>query len=750
MSDLATRYATAEAVSPAKLKDLVDSAQVRPNWIRDTETFWYRDQRAGSAEYVLVDAEAAVKAPAFDHARLAEALTGVLDGEVDPTNLPITGIDVVAGGLLLTAQGNRVELRLDDYNVKVLGTSSPFEMVSPDGRWSVFTQEHDLHVRDTTTDEVRRLTTDGEPGLVYGGLPEFATVQLQKALGITFPPLVAFSADSKRLITARYDQRQVPLMHLVQSSPPGGGRPQLLSYHLGLVGDTVEQQATSEYFVFELESGAVTKADRAPDLTPFMPMVGYQRVWCSNDGSRAYVISGNRGETHVELVEIDAATGATRVVLEEKADSHITFGPQHMESNARTLSTGEVLWWSQRSGWGHLYLYGTDGSVRALTQGDWLVRKVVAVDEDARRVVFTAAGRLPGSDLYLQELASVSLDGGEITTITSDGLDHDVAPSVSGRFFVDVTSRYDVPTVSVLRDREGDVVLELSRADASRLYEAGWTAPERLVVKSADGVTDIYCTVHKPFDFDPAKKYAVLDDIYAGPQNSSAALRFPQSGGPMLGTSEAQVFAALGFVVVTVDGRGGAMRDKPFQDVCRVGDGAAFVDDHAAAIRQLAADRPWMDLARVGIMGHSAGGWASTRAILKRPDVFSVAVSSCGSHDNFLSHTWWGEKFYGLPEDFDYAAQSNAALAHQLEGKLLLVHGEMDDNAVAHGTMRVVDALITANKDFDLLIVPNAVHAGVLLSGYWVRRRWDYLVQHLMGETPPAGYRVADVPFPVP
>jgi dipeptidyl aminopeptidase/acylaminoacyl peptidase len=487
----------------------------------------------------------------------------------------------------------------------------------------------------------------------------------------------------------------------------------------------------------------MTKADRAPDLTPFMPMIAYQRVWWSADGKRAYVIAGNRGETHVELVEIDAATGATRVVLEETAASHITFGAQHFERSVRTLSSGEVLWWSERSGWAHLYLYGTDGSVRTLTQGDWVVRKVVSVDEDARRVVFTAAGRLPGSDLYLQELASVSLDGGEITTITCDGLDHDVAPSWSGRFFVDVTSRYDVATVSVLRDREGAVVLDLSQADATRLHAAGWNPPERLVVKAADGITDIYCALYKPVGFDPAHKYPVLDIIYGGPQVTCAALRYPQSGGPMLGTGEEPIFAALGFAVVTVDGRGSTLREKAFQDACRTGDGAAFVDDHAAAIQQLAADRPWMDLDRVGIMGHSAGGWASTRALLKRPDVFSVAVSSCGSHDNFLSHTWWGEKFYGLPDDFDYASQSNAALAGQLEGKLLLIHGELDDNAVPHGTMRLVDALIKANKDFDLLIIPNAVHHDVMLNGYWVRRRWDYLIRHLMGAEPPL-YRVAD------
>jgi dipeptidyl aminopeptidase/acylaminoacyl peptidase len=362
--------------------------------------------------------------------------------------------------------------------------------------------------------------------------------------------------------------------------------------------------------------------------------------------------------------------------------------------------------------------------------------------------VFTAAGRLPGSDPYLMELCSVSLDGGEITTITSDGLDHDPSPSLSGRYFVDNTSRYDSPNVAVLRDRNGQVVMELEKADATKLYEAGWAPPERVVVKAADGVTDIYAHVYKPVDFDPSQKYPVLDDVYQGPQSSAAPLRFPGSGGVMTACPEHPILTSLGFVVVIVDGRGTPLREKSFQDAARLDNGSLFVHDHGAAIEQLAADRPWMDLTRVGIHGHSAGGHSSTRAILVRPDFFHVAVSSCSNHDNRVNHVGWAEKYYGTAEDFDFEAQSNASLADKLEGKLLLIHGEMDDNAVAASTIKLVDALIAANKDFDFLMVPNAVHAGVVLNGYWVRKRWDYLVQHLMGETPPAGYLVPDVPLP--
>jgi dipeptidyl aminopeptidase/acylaminoacyl peptidase len=266
-----------------------------------------------------------------------------------------------------------------------------------------------------------------------------------------------------------------------------------------------------------------------------------------------------------------------------------------------------------------------------------------------------------------------------------------------------------------------------------------------VVVKAADGVTDIYCALYPPHDFDPTKSYPVLDEIYAGPQISITPLRFPLAGGTMTGERSGAIFAALGFVVVAVDHRGSAMRHKAFQDDARLGGIGRFVDDHVAAITQLAETRPWMDLDRVGIFGHSGGGSGSTRAMLAAPDFFKVAVSSAGNHDDRIYHAWWGEKIFGLKDEYDFDSHANASLAANLKGKLFLVHGEMDDNVTPHHTMRLVDALIKANKDFDLLVVPNAEHAILVHTAYWIRRRWDYFVQHLLGETPPA-YRIADIP----
>jgi dipeptidyl aminopeptidase/acylaminoacyl peptidase len=744
-----SRYANAEQFSGFELRKLVDSPVVRPVWIGETDTFWYANLRDGKTEYVLVDAAARTKAPAFDNARLAVALKGVVEAELDPNDLGVQELEPVDGGLRLVLKGQRVEVSLPDYAVKALGPVSPFETVSPDLRWGLTIQDNDLYVRDLKTDETRRLTTDGEDGYSYGQLPDFATAQLTQQLGISFPPLVTWSPDSSRFVVHRLDQRHVGLMHLVRSSPPQGGRPQLLSYHYAVATDPDDGLPLVEHLVVDPATGDITLAEGGPQVAPFVPPAAYGRVWWHKDGSRYYVLFNNRDDSVIRLDEVDAATGSVRTLVQETSETQVLLGPEYAQSNIRTLTTGEVLWWAQRGEWGHLYLYGTDGSCTQLTSGDWLVRRTVFVDEEARRVVFTAAGRQEGSDPYLMELCSVSLDGGDVTTITSDGLDHDPSPALTAHYFVDNTSRYDVPNVAVLRDAAGEVVMELEQADPTRLYAAGWAAPERVKVKGADG-GDIYASVYKPHGFDPSKKYAVLDEVYQGPQSSACPLRFPLSGGTMVATSENPVFGSLGFVVVVVDGRGSPLRTKSFLDAARIDSGNLFVDDHATAIQQLAADRPWMDLDRVGIMGHSAGGWSSTRAILLRPDVFKVAVSSCSNHDNRVNHVGWAEKYYGNHQVTDYASQANQSLAERLEGKLFLIHGEMDDNAVAHSTLRMADALIKANKDFDFLIIPNELHRGVITNGYWVRKRWDYLVEHLMGEAPPKGYKVADIPIPSP
>ncbi len=754
MTDMLARYQTAESLLAANLKKLIDAPRVTPNWIGDTDTFWYRNSTEKGNEFLFVDAATGEKRTLFDHEKMADAVRPLIPEEVplpvEPYALPFPAVEVLDGAIRAAVLTKRVEISLDTYDVKELGELNSAETESPDGRWAVGVEDHNLYIRDTETNEKRQLTTDGEPGLGYGAMTDScAQLVMQENFGISMPPMIVWSPDSTRFITHRLDQRHVPLMHLVRSSPADGGRPKLLSYHYSLVGD--DEFATAEFFVFDAATGASVKADCEPIDTPFVPTIAYGFLWWNDDGTKAFWLSQDRGDRTGFLHELDVATGAVKVLYTETTPSQILYGPQQFHRNIRVLASGEVLWWSQRTDYAHLYLIKPDGTEHALTEGDWNVRHVISLDEDARTVILTGCGWAPGSDPYMQQLFSVSLDTGTLTPLTEDDLDHDAMMmsvplvSKSGRYFVDVVSRYDTPTISLLRNRAGEVVLELEKADATRLYAAGWQPSERFCVKAADGVTDIYGAIYKPFDFDPTKKYPVVDETYPGPQNSCAPLRFPLAGGEMVGEWSCATFAALGFVAVVVDGRGSALRTKSFQDWSRQS-GDPFVADNVAAIKQLAETRPWMDLDRVGIYGESRGGYAAMKAILLEPDFFKVAVATCGDHDDRMNHAWWGEKFFGLADEFDFVQHTNNSHVESLKGKVLLAHGEMDDNCLPHNTTRLVDALIKADKDFDLLLMPNLNHGGIAKSGYWLRRRWDYFVQHLLGETPPA-YTVADQPM---
>lgn len=557
--DLLARYAKAEDMLRYRTRSLVTAPEVRPTWLPGTETFWYRNRTATGHEFVLVDAEARTRRPAFDHARVARALGTVLDSTPDPADLPFLEIDLRGDRLLVTVAGRRITVDLLTGQAEDLGPAHAGEAASPDGRWAVGRQGHDLYLRDLETDQVRRLTTDGERDHGYGTPPDAtASSVMQENLDITMPPLVSWAPDSTRFVTHRLDQRDLELMHLVRSVPLDGGRPQLMTYRYSVVGD--EPLATAEYYVGDVTAGELSRVDGDPVLMDYVSAIALGLVWWSESGDRAYWLTNVRDGTCASLHELDPDTGAVRLLVEESADTHVLHGPQLYDRNVHVLAGGEVLWWSERTGWGHLYLYRPDGSVDAVTSGDWLVRRVVLVDQERRRVVFTAAGREPGSDLYVQQLYSVSLDGGEVTRITADDLDHDARADRSRSYFVDVASRVDVPAISVLRDRDGAVVLELERADATRLYAAGWTAPERVVGKAADGETDIYCSIFRPHDLDETGSYPILDEIYPGPQISTSPMRFPGSGGVMVAERHAASFAALGFVVVTVDGRGTAAR----------------------------------------------------------------------------------------------------------------------------------------------------------------------------------------------
>ncbi len=743
-TDLAARYGLAEKLLAANQKALIHKPMVAPAWIRDTETFWYRNRTAAGSDYVFVDASAGTKRPAFDHERLAKSLSALLGTDVDPNALPFFVIDLRADNTVrFTVGSQRIAVSLETYDANVVGVAHPDEAMSPDGQWSVGRRDHNLYLRNVATDEIRTLTTDGAEDLAYAIAPGGSRNQtMQENLGFTMPPFVLWSPDSTKFVTYRLDERLCSHMHLIRSAPLDGGRPAGYTYRYSVVGD--EHVAQAEYVVFDAATGAETKATCGPVDMAYVSSVALGFVWW--EAGRLFFIVGDRGDKNVWIKELDPVTGDVTEVLHTSNADQVLLGPQFTDRFVRLLASGETVIWSERSGWGHLYLVGTDGEWKALTTGDWLVRKLVNVDETERRAVFTAGGFDPDGDPYIQQLCAVSLDTGEITALTSDGLDHECLPSKSGTFFVDNTSRVDVPNVAVLRNGAGDVVLELEQADASGLFDLGFIPCERVKVKAADGVTDIWAGIYKPIGFDESESYPVLEEIYPGPQINTVPMRFPHSGGVMTGAPRAFEMLGLGFVVVTVDGAGSALRSHAFSNDARYNGRGNLIPDHVAAIKQLAATRPWMDIERMGIYGHSGGGYASVRAILQAPDFYKVCVSSAGDHDDHTYHAWWGEKYFGLEDEHDYADASNSSLAENLRGKLLLGHGEMDDNVTPHLTMRLVDALIKANKNFDLKIVPNADHSMFHNLAWWSRQRWDYFVTHLMGEEPPA-YRVADVQY---
>jgi dipeptidyl aminopeptidase/acylaminoacyl peptidase len=421
-------------------------------------------------------------------------------------------------------------------------------------------------------------------------------------------------------------------------------------------------------------------------------------------------------------------------VLREKGEKYVDPGETHF----RILhETGDVVWTSERDGWNHIYLSSLKtGELRAqLTQGPWVVRQIVDVDEKARRIYFLANGREKDEDLYQTHLYVVGFDGKGFTLLTPENATHTVSFSPGHIFIVDNFSRPDLPAVSSLRrTKDGSQLRVLEQTDTSGLAKAGWKAPEPFDGKAKDGATDLYGLIWKPSNFDPSKKYPIVEQAYTGPQGFFV----PKTFAAALRNGQQQI-AELGFIAVMVDGRGTTGRSRAFHEFSYHNLGGAF-DDHVEMIKQMAAKFPYMDIDRVGIYGTSAGGYGSTHAILTFPDFYKVCVSISGDHDARLDKAWWNELYQGYPVGPDYA-EPNVTIADHLKGHLLIEHGDMDDNVHVVETMRLTDALINANKNFDQLIVPNMYH-GEGGNPYLIRRRWDYFVLHLLGVTPPPDFAI--------
>ena len=745
-------YERAERFLRQNIGELVHNLQVSPSWIEETDRFWFVKKYEKTHELLLVDPERATLTRAFDHGRLARALGEAAGASFEADRLPFEEIELTED--LKTVRFEVGEQRwscdLESYvcaKIPAAPKAERHEILSPDERWLAFVREHDLWLRDRHTGREHRLTHDGEENWAWASSPDTRlTAVTERVHGLRLPPSLRWSPDSKKILTYRLDQRNVGEMHLLQSvPPPGGSRPIAHSYRHPFPGDW--NLASVRYVVLDVPTAS--RVDVGTQSTPVvhLPALDMEWMWWNEEGTSIYWLENDRGFKTLTLQRGDPVTGEVEALMSESSktyfEPHVFLGAR---PNVRVLDElGKILWFSERSGWANLYLHDleTGALANAVTTGQLIVRDVLHVDEEQGWIHFTAGREEDGWDPYYRRLFRARLDGTGMELLSPQDADHDVTASPSGKYYVDTYSRVDMAPVTVLRAADGREILELCRADITKLLATGWRYPERFTVKARDGETDLYGVLFRPTSFDPAKSYPVLDAVYPGPQVNRAPASFQWGYMDLFGQGVAM--AELGFVVCTIDGLGTPLRSKAFHDFSYGKlEEAGGLEDHIAGLKQLAERYPYLDLERVGIYGGSGGGFAATRAILAHPDFYKVAVAAAGNHDQRRYIAVWGEVYQGLVDGNNYAAQVNASLAENLKGKLLLAHGDLDDNVSPTLTMQVVDALMRANKDFDLLLIPNAGHSLGEHAQYFLRRQWDYFVRHLLGVEPPKEYRIGE------
>jgi len=775
----AADYAAAERFLPSRLLGVVKNAGVAPNWLGDSDRFWYRRDGANGEEFVLVDAESESREAAFDRARVAQAIETVTGAPPDGSRLGVTALE-------FDDERTRVEIHVPgaviSYDLLARTCTGrperpvqPFEGLSPDRRLSVFCRDNDLWILNRASGEERRLTTDGEEHYGYGVLSDAGLVAIPVREGrLVLPPIgVVWSPDSRYIVAARVDERHVREYPYTRFVPLRGARPARYTLRRALMGDP--EQPLIRLFVIDVANGGarpVTMPFENAGLEAGSDMIGPGTCWFDSH-SRTFFCAQTRDDAKtIRLVAVDLASTKARVVLEEKVEQFVNLNLAiYYTPNVRILGDGEeIVWFSERDGWGHLYLYDGDGALkRQLTRGPWVVFDIMHVDERYRQIYFTGSSREPDVNPYLRFLYRAPLDGGEPVLLTPELADHmiDGQPqpmyellykregakrivSPDGRFFVETQSTLSTPPVGLLRStKDGTILATLETADPSGLYALGYRPPEAFVAKADDGKTDIHGVVYWPPGYDPERTYPVIDALYNGFQVCNVPRNF-MTGHFTLNPYGGLAIAELGFIVVTLDARGTAMRDRAFHNHSYRNFGDAGLADHVAVLRQLAERHASFDLERVGVFGYSFGGYYSTRAILKYPEFFKVAVSGAACHnwqgmypgyENLIGDPVFsnGTKFspdgYEIPSN--YVALDNASLASQLRGKLLIYIGDLDENVAPAVNFQFADALQKAGKEFELVVLWGETHFGSALAPMVIRKTFDFFVRHLMGAEPP-------------
>ena len=701
-------------------------AGVVPHWVDQTSAFWYVRQTEKGKEYVKVDAASNKRTALFDQQKMAAALTEKAGREINAYNLPLQNcrLNISLDTLRFQLDGkfwaysiknNRL---LDEGAIPSRGKERHWMEVddekdgrpvtSPDGKWTAFIKNDNVYVREVATGKEKQLSQDGTLSNYYSSY-------------------IQWSPDSKSVVSCRIRPVEKRYVYYVESSPADQAQPQLHKQEYAKPGDELRFKVPC---IFEIESGR--------RLIPSTELFSHQYelsgpMW--NADSKAITFEYNeRGHKVYRVLEMSAVDGSVRTLIEEKEEKYVNY-PRIYRNY---LSDGKrIIWSSERDNYNHLYLYdrATGKPLNQITKGEWYVRGVQHVDEANEVIYFSANGMKKGEDPYLIHYYKINFDGSNLVELTPEEGMHQCWYSSDYKYLVDVYSKVDQAPIAVLRDaKNGKIRMQLDKADISALLANGWKAPEVFSAKGRDGKTDMWGVIYRPSNFDLSKKYPVIEYIYSGPGDQYVPKTFSSYNWWMTSLAE------LGFIVVQVDGMTTSFRSKEFEEVCYKNLKDAGLPDHIAWIKAAAQKYPYMDIDRVGIFGCSAGGQESTGAVLFHPEFYKAAYSACGCHDNRMDKIWWNELWMGYPVDESYSACSNVDNAHLLSRPLMLVVGELDDNVDPASTMQVANALIKANKDFELVVIPGAHHT--MGEDFGEHKRYDFFVRHLMGITPPSWDKV--------
>jgi len=776
-------YDLAERFSAKKVAQMVFSTDVRPNWFKNSDKFWYTYKTTKGEEYYIVDPVAGTKKKIWDMGKLAAQISAITKDPFDAQHLPIQKLELVDDdkafefeiktsvmvpkkqkpGEKKPAKGakeNKVfrfkwdiaSGRLSDItDVEAKKDYPRWASISPDGKYAVYGKNYNLwymdmenlkkaveNEKDSTIVEFQ-LTKDGSKEFPYAGRGMYGGNHEEDTTKRTGAGIV-WSPDSKHFALTRSDMSKVKELWVIDvlANP----RPKLEGYKYQMPGEP-GPKAYLYLFNFENKNSRTINIDAFKDQSVSVlrnPVTVKERYadyvpmkWMGDNG-KFYFTRQSRDQKRVDLCSVDVATGECKLVLHEELNTYVeTRGVEFFNNNT------EFVFWSERDGWAHLYLYGADGTLKnQITSGEYHVDQILGVDPVKRVVYFTACGKEDGINPYYMYAYSANLDGSNVRLLNKGDYDNKVNMSDDNRYFVNNYSRVDCTPKTALYDNTGRKIMDLEEADLSQLIARGYKFPEIFTVKAGDGITDLYGVMYKPFDFDSTKLYPIIEYVYPGPQTEANNSSWSK------GMDRIDRLAQLGFIVVTVGNRGGHPNRSKWYHNFGYGNLRDYgLEDKKVAVQQLAARHPFINGNKVGIHGHSGGGFMSTAAILKYPDFFSAAVSCAGNHDNSIYNRWWSEQHHGVLEEvsekgdttFKYSINTNQQLAKNLKGNLLLVHGDIDNNVHPGNTIRVVDALIKANKRFQMLILPGQRHAFGNMTEYFFWRMADHFCEYLIGDS---------------